>query len=172
MGYLMLVLSPTRDNPKSVDLALSLVAKTKRPLLAVFIADLRLTEGISGKIVDIGFLGDSVSTHIEEAVLKDYEARGRRELEEVKEKAAALGIPCETLIRRGYYVEEILRMAAEREIEDIIVSRAERSRLSRKLLGSAVNDLLERAPCPVMVVDDSDPESAGRGPHSSGSQSA
>jgi nucleotide-binding universal stress UspA family protein len=155
MGYLMLVLSPTRDNPKSVDLALSLVKKTRRPLLAVFIADLRLTEGISGRIVDIGFLGDSVSTHIEEAVLKDYEARGRKELEEVKSKAEALGIQCENMIRRGYYVEEVLKIVGEREIEDIIVSRAERSNLSRKFLGSAVNDLLEQSPCPVMVVDDS-----------------
>ena len=159
MGYLMLVLSPTRDNPKSVDLALSLVKKTRRPLLAVFIADLRLTEQISGKVVDIGFLGDSVSTHIEEAVLKDYEARGRRELEEVKAKAGALGIKCEIMIRRGYYVDEILKITSEREIEDIIVSRAERYNLARKLLGSAVNDLLEQAPCPVMVVDDSSVES-------------
>jgi len=159
MGYLMLVLSPTRDNPKSVDLALSLVKKAQRPLLAVFIADLRLTESISGKVVDIGFLGDSVSTHIEEAVLKDYEARGRTELEEVRSKAEALGIDCETMIRRGYYVEEILKITREREIEDIIVSRAERSNLSRKFLGSAVNDLLEHPPCPVMVVDDSSVES-------------
>ena len=100
MGYLMLVLSPTRDNPKSVDLALSLVKKTRRPLLAVFIADLRLTEGISGRVVDIGFLGDSVSTHIEEAVLKDYEARGRRELQDVQAKADDLGIHRSTLIRK------------------------------------------------------------------------
>ena len=159
MGYLMLVLSPTRDNPRSVDLALSLVRKTDRPLLAVFIADLRLTDGISGRVVDIGFLGDSVSTHIEEAVLKDYEARGRKELEEVKAKAGGLGVRCETVIRRGYYVEEVLSLAREKEVEDIIVSRAERSNLARKLLGSAVNDLLERAPCPVMVVDDSSVES-------------
>jgi len=159
MGYLMLVLSPTRDNPKSVDLALTLVKKTGRPLLAVFIADERLTEGISGRVVDIGFLGDSVSTHIEEAVLKDYEARGRKELEKVKAKADSLGVRCETVLRRGYYVEECLKIAREREVEDIIVSRAERSNLARKLLGSAVNDLLEQAPCPVMVVDDSSVES-------------
>ena len=158
MGYLMLVLSPTRDNPKSVDLALTLVKKTGRPLLAVFIADERLTEGISGRVVDIGFLGDSVSTHIEEAVLKDYEARGRKELEKVKAKADSLGVRCETVLRRGYYVEECLKIAREREVEDIIVSRAERSNLARKLLGSAVNDLLEQAPCPVMVVDDSSVE--------------
>ena len=159
MGYLMLVLSPTRDNPRSVDLALSLVKKTNRTLLAVFIADLRLTDDISGKVVDIGFLGDSVSTHIEEAVLKDYEARGRKELEEVKSKSEALGVKCETIIRRGYYVEEILKIAREKQVEDIVVSRADRSNLSRKFLGSAVNDLLERPPCPVMVVDDSSVES-------------
>jgi nucleotide-binding universal stress UspA family protein len=44
------------------------------------------------------------------------------------------------------------------QVEDIVVSRAERSNLSRKLFGSAVNELLERAPCPVMVVSDSSVE--------------
>ena len=155
MGYLMLVLSPTRHNEKSVDLALSLVQRSKRPLLAVFIVDTRVTEAISERIIDIGFLGDTVSEHLAEAILKDYEARGRRELEEVRARAERMGIECELLVRKGDFVEECLKVARERQVEDMVVSRAERSNLSRKLLGSAVNELLEKAPCPVMVVSHS-----------------
>ncbi len=155
MGYLMLVLSPTRHNEKSVDLALSLVQRSKRPLLAVFIVDTRVTDAISERIIDIGFLGDTVSEQLAEAILKDYEARGRRELEEVKARAEKLGIECELLVRKGDFVEECLKVAKERQVEDMVVSRAERSNLSRKLLGSAVNELLEKAPCPVMVVSHS-----------------
>ena len=158
MGYLMLVLSPTRSNPKSVDLAISLVQSTKRPLLAVFVVDTRVTDAISGRIVDVGFLGDKVSSQLQEAILKDYEERGRRELEEVKRRAQELGIECELLIRKGDFVRQCLRIATEKQVEDMIVSRAERSNLSRKLLGSAVNELRERAPCPVMVVSDSSVE--------------
>ncbi len=155
MGYLMLVLSPTRHNEKSVDLALSLVERTKRALLAVFIVDTRVTDAISERIIDIGFLGDTVSERLAEAILRDYEARGRRELEQVKARAEKLGIECEFLVRKGDFVEECLKVARERQVEDMVVSRAERSNLSRKLLGSAVNELLEKAPCPVMVVSHS-----------------
>ena len=159
MGKVMLILSPTRHNPKSVDLAISLVRKTKRSLLAVFIVDTRVSDAISGRIVDIGFLGDRVSTQLKNAILRDYETRGRRELQEVSDRAEELGIPCETVVGRGDFVEESLRIAVEKKVEDIIVSRAERSNISRKLFGSAVNQLLERSPCPVMVVSDSSVES-------------
>ncbi len=154
MGYLMLVLSPTRHTPKSIELALSLVQTSKRPLLAVFVMDTKVADAISGHIVDIGFLGAKVSDQIEATILKEYEARGRRELEEVRERAKELGIECEALVRKGDFVEECLKIAREKGVEDMVVSRAERSNLSRKLFGSAVNELLERATCSVMVVSD------------------
>ena len=155
MGYLMLVLSPTRHNPKAVDLAISLVKNSTKALLAVFVIDTKVTDAISGRIVDIGFLGDRVSAKLENAILKDYEARGKKELEDVKARAEALGIKCDLLIRKGDFVEECLKIAEQKQVEDMVVSRAERSNLSRKLFGSAVNELLERAPCPIMVVSDS-----------------
>ena len=158
MGKVMLILSPTRHNPKSVDLAFSLVRKSGRSLLAVFIVDTKVSEAISGRIVDIGFLGDKVSTQLKNAILRDYETRGRRELQDVQKRAGELGIDCEIMVRKGDFVEESLRIAVEEQVEDIVVSRAERSNLSRKLFGSAVNQLLERATCPVMVVGDSNVE--------------
>jgi nucleotide-binding universal stress UspA family protein len=161
MGRVMLILSPTRHNPKSVDLAVSLAGETGRSLLAVFIVDTKVTDAISGRIVDIGFLGDKVSTQLKGAILREYETRGRRDLEEVKEHAGRSGIECETVVSRGDFVEESLRIAAEKEVEAIVVSRAERSKLSRKLFGSAVNELVKRASCPVTVVSDSSVESPG-----------
>lgn len=155
MGYLMLILSPTRHLPESVNLAISLVKDSKRPLLAVFVLDTKVTDVISNRIVDVGFLGDKVSSQLQAAILKEYEDRGKRELEEVKQRAGEVGVQCETLIRKGDFVEECLRIAKEKKVEDMVVSRAERSNISRKLFGSAVNELLERAPCPVMVVGDS-----------------
>ena len=155
MGYLMLILSPTRHLPKSVDLAISMVKDSKRPLLAVFVLDTKVTDVISNRIVDVGFLGDKVSSQLKAAILKDYEDRGKRELEEVKKRAEDAGIRCETLIRTGDFVEQCLRIAREKKVEDMVVSRAERSNISRKLFGSAVNELLDRSPCPVMVVSDS-----------------
>ena len=154
MGHLMLVLSPSRHSPRSIDLALSLVQTSKRPLLAVFVMDMKVPNAISDHIVDIGFLGDKVSDHLESTIHREYEARGRRELKEVKERARDMGIKCHTLVRKGDFVEEILKIAREKDVEDMVVSRAERSNISRKLFGSAVNELLGRATCPIMVVSD------------------
>jgi len=154
MGYLMLVLSPSRHTPKSIDLALSLVQTSKRPLLAVFIMDMKVPNAISSHIVDIGFLGDKVSDQLKSTIHREYEARGRRELEEVKERALKLGIECETIVRKGDFVKQCLKIAREKKIEDMVVSRAERSNISRKLFGSAVNELLEHATWPIMVVTD------------------
>jgi nucleotide-binding universal stress UspA family protein len=154
----MLVLSPTRHTPKSIDLALSLVQTSKRPLLAVFVMDIKVADAILSHIVDIGFLGDKVSDQLAATIHSEYEARGRRELEEVKERALELGIECETLVRKGGFVEECLKIAREKGIEDMVVSRADRSNISRKLFGSAVNELLERATWPIMVVSDTSVE--------------
>ncbi len=158
MGYLMLVLSPTRHTTKSIDLALSLVQTSKRPLLAVFVMDIKVADAILSHIVDIGFLGDKVSDQLAATIHSEYETRGRRELEEVKERALELGIECETLVRKGGFVEECLKIAREKGIEDMVVSRADRSNISRKLFGSAVNELLERATWPIMVVSDTSVE--------------
>lgn len=155
MGCLMLILSPTRHNPKAVDLAISLVKDSGRRLLAVFVLDTKVTDVISDRIVDVGFLGDKVSSQLQAAILREYEDRGRRELEEVKQRAEQEGIQCKTLIGKGGFVEQCLRIAREEKVEDMVVSRAERSNISRKIFGSAVNELLEKAPCPVMVVSDS-----------------
>jgi nucleotide-binding universal stress UspA family protein len=139
--------------------------------------DTKISDAISGRIVDIGFLGDKVSTQLKNAILRDYETRGRRELQDVKRRAEGLKIDCETVVGKGNFVEESLRIAREKQVEDIVVSRAERSNLSRKLFGSAVNELLDRAACPVMVVDDSGAENlqeggGGQSGRSTGSQSA
>jgi nucleotide-binding universal stress UspA family protein len=155
----MLVLSPSRHSPRSIDLALSMVQTSKRPLLAVFVMDMKVPDAIADHIVDIGFLGDKVSDQLESTIHREYESRGRRELEEVKERARGLGIVCETMVRKGDFVEEILKIAEEKAIEDMVVSRAERSNLSRKLFGSAVNELLSRATFPIMVVSDTTVES-------------
>ena len=101
MGDVMLVLSPTRYNPRSVDLALSLAQTSKRPLLAVFVIDTRVADAISERIVNVGFLGDKVSSQLQTAILKEYEDRGRRDSEDVENRAGKMGIECEILIRRG-----------------------------------------------------------------------
>jgi nucleotide-binding universal stress UspA family protein len=72
----------------------------------------------------------------------------------VEEAAAAKGIPVRSFSRQGKLVEEALAILAHEKIDLVIVTRRKRSRLSRFLFGSAVADLIAKAPCPVQVIDE------------------
>lgn len=151
----MLVLSPTRYHAKLVDFALTMARKDNRRLVALYVVDTRVTETLSDRMSDTAFLGDKVSEDFEETILRQYEETGRRELEEVRQQAEALGVACETLSRKGDLIAESLSVADETKAEAIIVSKAERFDIARKLFGSAVDELRDKAPCPVYVVDES-----------------
>lgn len=164
MGTVLLVLSPTRSHRRLLEFALSMAERERQPLLALYVIDTRITDTLSTRIADTGFLGDRVSEEVEETVLKQYEERGEQELSEVTALAAARGITCKTTMRKGDLVVECLRAAREAEAGAIVISRAERFDIARKLFGSAVDDLREQAPCPVFVVgEDEDHRAAGNG---------
>jgi nucleotide-binding universal stress UspA family protein len=155
MGTVVLVLSPTRHHKGMVDFALAKAQQDKLHLVALFVIDTRVTDTLSTRISDTAFLGDKVSEDFEETIIKQYEEVGRRELEEVKQRAEALGIACRTVSRKGDLIVESLRAARETEAQAIVIARAERFDIARKLFGSAVDELREKAPCPVFIIDES-----------------
>jgi nucleotide-binding universal stress UspA family protein len=60
-----------------------------------------------------------------------------------------------TLQHGGYVVEEIVRAADEREVDLIVMATAGREGLLDALRGSVTEQVLRRAPCPVLAVPDS-----------------
>ncbi len=54
----------------------------------------------------------------------------------------------------GEFVVECLKAIKEKKPEITILTRAERSSLSRFLFGSAVNRLKQKSKCPIKVVEE------------------
>ena len=61
-------------------------------------------------------------------------------------------VPAETLVRTGMPVVEILEAAKVLPADLIVISTHGRTGLKHALLGSVAEDVVRRAPCPVLVV--------------------
>lgn len=73
-------------------------------------------------------------------------------LAETAEAAATAGIRCATKAAEGHAVEEICRIAAERNARLIVVGSRGWGAARRLISGSVSTGLVHSAPCPVLVV--------------------
>jgi nucleotide-binding universal stress UspA family protein len=81
----------------------------------------------------------------------------QRMIDEINERCRAeLGDPfpgdAELVIREGKVAETVARTAAELRAEFIVVGMKGRSALAKLVLGDTTGAILERAPCPVVVI--------------------
>jgi nucleotide-binding universal stress UspA family protein len=154
MKQILLALSTTRQSPKTIDYALKQAQKEKADLAILFIVDPDLPHLILDKMMDVGFMGDKPSMELYQSILEEYRERGKKIIEEISRKADELGIKCSTIVAEGEFVEECLIVIKEKNPEMTILTRAERSSLSRFLFGSAVNRLKHKSQCPIRVVEE------------------
>lgn len=104
---------------------------------------------------------------VDTTVLADYAGQSPKELEKAEQElaynaeealaqvgkmAAAEGVDCEMIIRRGKPHIEIVTAAAEAEADLIILGRRSGFRAGRRLLGNVTLRVLEDADCSVLVV--------------------
>ncbi len=79
------------------------------------------------------------------------------------EARAVEGVQCDILMVRGTPVATILAEARRLEVELIIVGAHDRKSLFKKLLGSVSAGVLERSPCPMLVIPAGDSRRGGNG---------
>jgi len=77
-------------------------------------------------------------------------------LAQVAEQADAAGVKCETVPRDGVVVEEICAVAQDRDAAMIVVGAHGWGAIKRMVFGSVSLGILHAAPCPVLVVRETD----------------
>ncbi|HEX8181656.1 MAG TPA: universal stress protein [Pyrinomonadaceae bacterium] len=75
-----------------------------------------------------------------------------RELPRLAEREECAGLDVEELIVHGEAAGEIVRVAAERDVDLIVLSSHGRTGLGRMLFGSTAESVVRHARCPVLVV--------------------
>jgi nucleotide-binding universal stress UspA family protein len=74
-----------------------------------------------------------------------------RELDEIDRRLEAQGLAVTSYMWRGHVVEKILALCDRVSADLLVIGPRSRSPLTDVLLGSAANDVLRRAKCPVVV---------------------
>lgn len=134
--------SPFAD--EAVELAIQLAEKCGAELRAVTVTE------------NPPFHGMPESTALYDAELyrslsAELEKLGREALERVTARAEAAGRPCTTALRHGAAAEQVVAEATEWGADVVVIATHGRSGLRRLLLGSVANQIVNHAPCPVLL---------------------
>lgn len=154
MKNILLVLSTTRQSPKTVELAIEKAKAEKASLTALFVLDSGMPESIFEKLTDIGFTGEKPSQQLRDAILIEYRERGKTKLGEIEALAADMGISCCSAVREGDFTAECLSFIKEKEADLVIITRKKRSSLSRFIFGSPLEGIKDEAGCEMLIVDE------------------
>lgn len=154
MKDILLVLSTTRQSPKTIDAAFEKARQEKRGLTALFVLDSEMPESIFEKLTDIGFTGEKPSKQLQESILTEYRVRGSRKLKELEEKARQMNIAFKTIIREGDFTKECLSVINEEGADFVIITRKKRSSLSRFIFGSALAEIGSQTDCEMLIIDE------------------
>lgn len=154
MENILLIISTQRLSCRSINYAIDMAKREKAKLLVLFVMDSKLPESIFKRLEDEAYLGYRPSEEAYRHILEEYEDRGRVLLREIKAMADKERVPCETIFREGDFFEECEKLLGERKIRTAIVTRKKRSSLSRFILGSDINKLMETAECSFEIFDE------------------
>lgn len=150
------ILLATDGSPSAAEAqreAFELARALDAPLLVVAVAHVVLPT--------VGYASYGYSNLVAELTETERE-RVEALLHTVASEAEAAGVRCTTMQAEGVAVEEICRIAAERDVRMIVAGSHGFGAGKRLLFGSVSTSLLHQAPCPVLVAHGPDPEPAGR----------
>ena len=101
----------------------------------------------------------------EEAARRQRLEDGRmaRVLAQTAAAVQSAGVECEVVMAFGLVVEEICAIARRREARLVVVGTASQNRFRRAAHRSVAAGVLHAAPCPVLVVHETDNNSASEG---------
>lgn len=153
MKRILLILAPSRVSRTCVDEAIEETGRRGAELVALFVLDTAISEGVQRRLQDAGFLGEAPSGRFMEAMRREQELQGRRELGRIERLARDCGVAVRTDFVIGEFLSRSLEAARRESAEAIFVARRDRPRISRLVQGSPVNVLRDSAPCAVLVHD-------------------
>ena len=115
-------------------------------------------KGIAGRfgleviLLHVAGKGEAEALPLHRAYMDQVSERFRRELSEVGEKAGGRAVVVKGEVAVGYPAEEILRYAAEKEADLILMATHGRSGVRRWVLGSVADKVLRSAALPVLLI--------------------
>lgn len=154
METVLLVISTTRESPRTIGYALRRVEELKAKLAILCVIDTDLPSSILNKLADSGFVGDKPGEEVYGKILEEYKQRGERKLIEIAEAAKKAGLEVKTILREGDLVGECLSAIEREKARLVIVGKKKASKLSQFIFGSPIKQIEQNARCPVEVIEE------------------
>lgn len=157
----VLALTTARQSERTVEYALQLAKDNRQALHALFVVDEVVMQEAIADLEDNSFLDNASSQMIAGVLAQEYIQRGDDMLKDIQQRATALGVQVTVDLRTGSLFDEIKRLVSVQnniehkdQIERIIITRRERSKFSRTMLGSPLDELQAEITVPVDVIED------------------
>lgn len=124
----------------AMEQAIEFAAESQAPLLVVTVWDSPYT--------GLGYAPLPAVVDVDAGMME----RAPQIVEAVAQRARAAGVNAETVVRRGFPVDEICRLADERDARLIVIGSHHWGRVRRGLFGSVSQGVVQSAHCTVLVV--------------------
>ena len=103
-------------------------------------------------VVDRMYAEGFLDTPAKRSLRTEVHRRAREKLDALAKRRSNRLVPIRRVVGHGVPEYEILRLAENMDADTIVLGRQRRSPLSRLIFGSVTRDLVDTAPCPVVVL--------------------
>jgi nucleotide-binding universal stress UspA family protein len=103
-------------------------------------------------VVEFNYVGTEFGAIELSQMTTQMQENAAKQLEEWRTREIGQRVPAESLVRTGRPYQEILEVAAQSNIDLIIIASHGHTSLAHIVLGSTVERVVRYAPCPVLVV--------------------
>ncbi len=151
---ILLVLSTTRESPKTVEYALEQARLQNALLIVLCVIDTELPSSILDKLENTGFVGEKPGEELFEKILEEYKQRAEKKLGDIRRISENQKIPVETILKQGDLAQLCLETISEQDVSLVIIGRKKESKFSQFVFTSPIRKIEKSSPCPVQVVEE------------------
>lgn len=145
LSPVLLVLTTTKPGIRSESEAIREALERKAALCVLFVLDPALGSAQGRKILS-GILGPSVARPLGREILKDYEGRARNRFEEIRADCEEIGIPFESRLCRGPFLDEVRSYVQSRQPSVAILPKRPKSFLNLLFMNDELTLIKNTAP--------------------------
>ncbi|TES94000.1 MAG: hypothetical protein E3J87_01125 [Candidatus Cloacimonadota bacterium] len=154
MKKIMLVLSNISFSTASVSSAITKAEKEGYEIIITFVLDEEIPESVSSLLMYIGFLGPKPTNDLRITILEEYKKRAYSELERVEKLVKEKKIPMKKILREGRFVDEVIKVQEEENVDFVITSRPQSPLFSQILSSYNVEELKKNLGKKLIIIDE------------------
>lgn len=151
MEKILYIMTPGRQSTEALHWCLHKTKELQLTLRIVYVVDEELSRNIGRSMSEIGFVGETPSAELSEALNKEYQDRAYKIIEEVERQCRTFAIPFETAIKEGGYIDICLEEANGGGIRILTVVQQKEGLFKKFFASSDTSQLVGKIPCELKV---------------------